>query len=223
MRKLYRHFMRNFGIDSTYLPLVKSELENTNSSVLDVGCGRDSPLIHTDKLFYKVGIDVFKPTIKIVKQLGFYDELLLADVRDLPFRNAVFGLSVALEVIEHLKKEEGYKFIEDLSNITTKKIILTTPNGHKIGLNIEENLYLRHLSVWNKDEFEQLQFNVKGFGGLKSMNKIWAWIDKFDNRVWFLFISFIWQILSDITQILFSKDIAEKSAHLFCVRRFNFE
>ena len=215
--------MRNLGIDSTYLPLVKCELKNIDSSVLDVGCGRDSPLIYIDKLFYKIGIDIFKPTIKIVKQLGFYDELLLVDVRNLPFRNAVFSVSVAFEVIEHLKKEEGYKFIENLSDVTIEKIILTTPNGHKVGLNIEENPYLRHFSVWNKDEIEHLQFNIKGFGGLKSMNKIWEWIDKFDNYFLSLLIAFIWQVFSDITQILFSKNIAEKSAHLFCVRGFNFE
>lgn len=221
MTCLYRRVMQKFGMDSTQVPLLKHELGSAKGIVLDVGCGSDSPLTYVDKTFCRVGVDVFKPIIKIAKQLGFYDELILADARNLPFRDDSFDVSIAFEVIEHLRKAEGWKLLKDLSDMTTEKIILSTPNGNKIGigLNIEENPYLYHSSVWSKDELEEQDFEIKGFGGLKSMNKIWTWFGKLNNRALGLLGAFIWLILSDISQVLLSKGVVDKSAHLFCVKK----
>ena len=70
---------------------------------------------------------------------------------------------VAIEVIEHLNKSDGYKMVQELDRISKKRVILTTPNGfHEILEAV--NVYEIHRSERTTTELRKLGFKLRGMG-----------------------------------------------------------
>ena len=57
--------------------------------------------------------------------------MICGDIRNLTdyFKRGQFDACIAIDVIEHLPKEEGLKLMEDMESIAKRKIIIFTPNG----------------------------------------------------------------------------------------------
>lgn len=138
-------------------------------SVLDLGCGRNSPLQYLKTKNYKVGFDVYVPYVKKSKHRKIHNKYIIGDLkRKLPFKNKSFDCIVSTEVIEHLEKKNGLNLIKEMERVARKKIILTTPNGF---LNTyagpEDNPKENHLSGWTVKDFKLLGFEVRGLEGLR--------------------------------------------------------
>jgi len=132
-------------------------------SVLDLGCGRSSPLLRFKGRVRIVGIDV-------IGRVDGYDEYVKGDVlkaREF-FGEKSFDMVCALDLIEHLEKEDGYKLIETMERIARKVIVVMTPNGF---VPQQGGYYDRHRSGWVKEEFKSLGFEVYGLRGLKFLRK----------------------------------------------------
>ena len=89
-----------------------------NKIVLDLGCGRGiwGYLMRSERMgdnAYLIGIDLYKPYLQFCKKYQVYDNILIADVRFLPFKDKSVDVVLAIEIIEHLEKDEGYKFIDN--------------------------------------------------------------------------------------------------------------
>ncbi len=138
-------------------------------SVLDVGCGSNSPIAKVKKHFYSVGVDMFQPSIEKSKKAGIHDAYKQGNVLaiDRMFGKKKFDAVIALDLIEHLEKKQGYDLIKKMGTLAKKKIIIMTPNGFYKQDPYEGNTYQIHRSGWTVDDFIKLGFTVRGIRGMK--------------------------------------------------------
>lgn len=139
------------------------------SSCLDVGCGGVSPmrLIGMEHL---VGVDGHAPSVEMARQNRTHSEVHLADVRTIGerFSAGQFDACVALDLIEHLQKEDGFRVLEDMERIASKRVVVFTPNGFLPQKSQDGDLQ-EHLSGWEPGEMRALGYEVIGLYGPKSL------------------------------------------------------
>lgn len=124
---------------------------------------------------YTVGLDFYEPYILKSKELSIHNEYVLGDVRGLLsiFGPKSFDCVMATEVLEHLSKDDGTMLIEQMEQVATRKIILTTPNGFlPTYAGPKDNPTETHLSGWTAKELRKLGFEVYGLNGFKGLWKI---------------------------------------------------
>jgi len=153
-------------IPSTTLNIVQRFLDKESKSILDVGCGKGRPMKFMDKRgrFYAVGLDIFKPYLVKAKMKETHDDYVLCDVRYIPIKDKAFDIVLAIEVLEHLDKEEGVKLLKDIERIARKQVIITTPVGRCEQHICDNNPYQEHKCVWNIHEMRAFGYIVKGVG-----------------------------------------------------------
>lgn len=162
------------------------------STVLDVGCGSDSPLARIKKFFLSHGIDAHKPSILKSKDKKIHDNYTVGNIGSLRshFRRKSFDAVIALDVIEHFPKEDSYKLIEEMEKIAKKKVILLTPNGFYSQDGYDSNPYQIHKSGWSSKDLQRLGYKVYGLRGIKYLRGDYATIKHKPWALWGL-ISFI--------------------------------
>lgn len=154
---------------SQFYDYLKKELKGCES-ILDLGCGRSSPLRYCP-VPYSVGVDLFKPYLEESKRMRIHNEYILTDVRKVEFKSKSFDCVLALDVIEHLTKNESLCLIKKMENIAKKKIIIFTPNGFLHQDEYDENKLQIHKSGWTVNEFKESGYEVKGINGWKPLRK----------------------------------------------------
>ncbi len=184
------------------------------ASVLDVGCGKNSILRFLScKCERLVGVDAFRPDLEYAKSIGTHDEFVFLDAKNLRqhFRDHEFDACVALDVIEHLKKEEGIRFLHDLETIAKIKVVVFTPNGYLPQLSHELGDYQEHLSGWGPNEMRELGYQVIGMNGLRVFR---AKQHQLRFRP-----AFIWAFLSWMSQKIWCEKHPDSAAALLCWKR----
>ncbi len=133
-------------------------------SVLDVACG----LSFKSKFIpakIRVGVDIFEKYFDHIETDVPY-VVIKHDVRRLSeiFLPKSFDLVIALDIIEHLEKEESLAMIRECEKIARKAVILETPKGY-----VPQNLDIQghgghefqtHRCGWEKEELESLGYKV---------------------------------------------------------------
>jgi len=154
-----------------FVQLIENNLKNCKS-VLDVGCGSDSPLQHLSKKYKLTGVDAYAPAIKESKRKKIHQHYHNLDIKKLTkkFGSNSYDAVIALDVIEHFHKKEGYKLLKAMEGIAKKVVILNTPNGFIPQHNNTNNLQ-EHLSGWNTGDFRKLGYKVYGMYGPKFLRK----------------------------------------------------
>jgi SAM-dependent methyltransferase len=149
---------------------LKSEVKR-NSSVLELGCGKESPIVSlANHLNLSSAVDLYKPSLMYNKKHQYYRHYLLADIRVLPFTPNSFDCIVALDVLEHLCKAEGQRLLVEMEKLSRRKIVILTPNGFSPKLHCEdENVLQHHHSAWISADFTKLGFMVYGINGHKAL------------------------------------------------------
>jgi SAM-dependent methyltransferase len=139
-------------------------------SVLDVGCGRG--MLGCLLRIYReptrlIAVDVFRPYLDFVEKLGVYDSVLQLDVSKskLPFEEKEFDIVLCLEVIEHLKKEDGLRLLSELERVS-KRVIVSTPGMFYNQPLYDGNVNQAHLSHYPVKEFEARGYRVYGVGNV---------------------------------------------------------
>jgi len=132
-------------------------IPNNCGRVLDVACGMGEWgfFVKTRKnCSYLVGIDIWEPYLEKLRQLNIYDELIISRLPKLPKFDQLFDVILALEILEHLTKENGYKLLKNLEQLikTGGIIIVSTPMNYPCET---------HISEWTPRELENLGYNVK--------------------------------------------------------------
>ncbi len=201
--KVFHDFVYEFG----------KELKGMNS-VLDVGCGASSPIKEFSNNFYSVGVDAFKPSIEKSKKNKIHNEEYFMDVMDInkKFKKNSFDCVIAIDLIEHLSKEDGLILIKRMEEIAKKKIIIFTPNGFLEQGVYDNNKWQIHNSGWGVKEMKNLGYRVIGINGWKPLRGDYAKI-KYKPR-------YLWLIVSDITQ-LFLRKMPESAFQILCVKKKN--
>ncbi len=140
-------------------------------SVLDVGCGEESFIKRVKEVlhFYSEGIDIFKLAITKSKKRKIHNKHTLGDIRKINvfYKPKSFDAVIALDVVEHLEKEDAFKLIKNMEKIAKKKVIILTPNDFEHQHIHNDNPYQIHKSAWTKKEFQEQNYKVHGFRGLK--------------------------------------------------------
>lgn len=146
-------------------------------TVLDCGCGigRWGYLLRK-KGCAVVGFDLTKSNVIEAKKLSKYSALLVADASYLPFKEGSFDCLMAVELLEHLPKEKGVKFLEDTKRLARKLVVLSTPSGYFEALcDLPGEI---HQSGWNKEELEAF-----GFRCWLHKNNLYDWLLCIHNKV----------------------------------------
>ena len=156
----------------TFVKELKRQLEGC-STILDIGCGDLSPLrfISANML---VGVDGHKESLekserlKIHNAYSFLDVQSLSETRTLSdmFVRGQFDCCIALDLIEHLSKEDGYSLLRSMEVIAGKRVIVFTPNGF-LPQNSQNGDLQEHISGWEIDEMAELGYRVIGMYGHK--------------------------------------------------------
>lgn len=140
-------------------------------SVLDLGCGRHSMVPILPKSVRTVGVEFFKPHLDEAVAKKRHHEYVHADITKVDFPAKSFDAVVLLDVIEHLKPEEGRELIEKMERWARKKLVVFTPNGYLHQEEFDENPLMAHQSGWTVADFKAHGFNkifgVRGFKGWK--------------------------------------------------------
>ena len=99
-------------------------------TVLDVGCGNCSPLRFLSEL-HIAGLDGYPPALEEARRNCNHNEYILGDVKGITqlFPGRRFDACIALDVIEHLPKENGWNMVLDMERLASKLVIIFTPNG----------------------------------------------------------------------------------------------
>jgi 2-polyprenyl-3-methyl-5-hydroxy-6-metoxy-1,4-benzoquinol methylase len=107
---------------------------------------------------------VFEKGINITRKLGY----LPGDLKLIPDNE--FDLVIAIDLIEHLTKSQGYLLLYEIDRISKGSTALMTPNGFAWQPPAENNPYNAHLSGWNMTELRHLGWKVcRGQIGLKQL------------------------------------------------------
>lgn len=127
----------------------KSVIRKINGErTLDCGCGVGRWGYLLKKKTSVVGVDLLKEALKKAKE---HETVINASVTALPFQPKVFDVGLAAEVIEHLSKEDGCKFLRELSRVTRKRMIITTPKNFE-PIYYGEDHPQTHRSLWSRNE-----------------------------------------------------------------------
>jgi hypothetical protein len=159
-----------------------------------------------------VGIDGYQPALDEAKRLNTQDELVHGDVGGLTrlFRPGQFDACIAMDVIEHLSKEDGLKLMADMELIARKKVIFFTPSGFLPQKHATDNDLQEHLSGWEADEMKRHGYDVIGMLGPKSMRGGYHAIKGRPAP--------LWAVASLLAQISWSHRRPEKAAAILCIK-----
>lgn len=135
--------------------------------IVDFGCGfgRWGHLIRCDvdksgTDAYMVGCDIHRAYLEETRKYNPYDDLVVCDVRYVPFRKKALDIAICFETIEHLNKTDALKFLNDLENCTLSEIMISTPHGYFTQDITRDNKYEKHLSGWLPQDFEKRGFQT---------------------------------------------------------------
>lgn len=180
-------------------------------NVLDVGCGCSMNMRWLG-VKHPVGIEAYQRSYEKAKQLNTHDELFQGDVRSLDqhFQPGQFDACIALDVIEHLTKQDGFKLIEQMERIARHKVIFLTPSGFLPQHSFDDNNLQEHLSGWETAEMEQRGYEVIGLLGPKGLRG--------EQHVLKGSPKIFWGLISLLGHIFWTRKRPAKAAAILCIK-----
>ena len=137
-------------------PRLLSDLLEGAGSVLDLGCGKRSPLRMVQGLDRTVGVDLFPPYLLESKSQEIHEDYLRADILSLQLKPKIFDAVISLNVLEHLTKVQGRRLIHRMEDWARRRVILYTSNGFCEQAPYDENPQQEHVSGWTAAELDWL-------------------------------------------------------------------
>ncbi|MBS3145161.1 methyltransferase domain-containing protein [Candidatus Woesearchaeota archaeon] len=205
LKKAYHIVFKQWG------QIVEKELKECEN-ILDVGCGANSQIQFFKIKRYTVGIDIDKKSLEKSRDKKIHNKYIHKNILEINkiFSPKSFDAVIALDVIEHLKKEQGFQLIKKMEKIAKKKTIIFTPNGFLAQEAYDNNKHQEHLSGWEIEELKERGYKVIGANGLKFL-KTTRGLTKYRPARF-------WQVIGDITQ-LFVKNHPKYAFQLVAVKK----
>ena len=181
-------------------------------TVLEVGCGTNSPMQYLAQEHRIEGLDIYEPSLKECMAKGFLKKGHLGSAMDIDrlFPEKSFDALVALDLIEHLPKADGFQLIEKMTRVARRRIVIFTPNGF-VPQHDDANPWQEHLSGWQMAEFQKLGFRVIGLNGYKALRGERAMLRHRPK--------FFWGMVSEISHYVLTKRHPDYAFALFCVKQ----
>lgn len=142
---------------------------------LDIGCGSHSHLSAFRPKTVTIGVDAFPEAIQLARSRNLHDHYILANILKPGFDALLESVRAVgrvelvslYGVIEHLSKSKGYEMLDRCEQLTTKYIIVETPNGFLEQGPEFGNEFQKHLSGWYIHDFLGRGFRVHGTLGTR--------------------------------------------------------
>lgn len=141
-------------------------ISKTNVDViLDVGCGTGI-LLHEAISPFKIGLDLDFSGLKIAKKLDPKMELIVGDATNLPFRDNLFPMILAVQLLVQLKKNgaDWITALKELKRISNKNCTLIIAGNNRLSRHFDNSPKDENISYLNyKEQLDQLKddFEVK--------------------------------------------------------------
>jgi SAM-dependent methyltransferase len=142
------------------------------AAVLDLGCGGRSPLPRLLPGLRVIGVDSDGDAVAEAKEHGDHADVICADLTDTPAIAAVTGrhrvqMVCLVHVIEHLERSDGVGLLRTIETLTSRFVVVETPNrfqpqGPEYGSEGQ-----RHRSGWFPHDFETRGYTVRGTAGTR--------------------------------------------------------
>jgi SAM-dependent methyltransferase len=189
---------------------LRQALENCDK-VLDVGCGCSMNMRWLG-VKHPVGIEAHLPSCEKARKQNTHDELVHGDVRALDqyFQPGQFDACIALDVIEHLTKEDGIKLIEQMERIAKHKVIFLTPSGFLPQHSFDNNDLQEHLSGWEASEMQARGYQVIGLLGPKGLRG--------EQHVLKGSPKIFWGLISLLGHVFWTRSRPAKAAAILCIK-----
>lgn len=158
-------------------------INRSTESILDVGCGQGLPMQMIKmrmKIKKSVGVDLFEPYLKECKKKKIHTEYVRADVRKLPFGDKSFDAVIALQVLEHLHKDEAWKVLYKMEKIARKQVIVAMPIGEMYHPAVDGNEHQLHHAAFYPKELKKKGYKIIKMGR-KSLLGEEGFVHKLDN------------------------------------------
>lgn len=160
-----------------YLPfslhwIIKSNVDKKIKTIIDLGCGDGSFTkdISSGEDWVITGLELYDSSIRQAKKLGIYKHIIRGDITKIPekIKHKKYDLTLAIQVIEHLNKQQGELALKKWESLARRKIIISTPVGYikfdRVEKEKDKNKLQKHLSGWSPEEFRQRGYKVYGQG-----------------------------------------------------------
>jgi SAM-dependent methyltransferase len=182
-------------------------------SVLDLGCGENSPLGRFRRKYaYSMGVDLFPLALKRSRAADIHSDYRLMDVLDIAqeFEPGSFDAVVAFDLIEHLNEADGLRLLTMMETVARRRIVILTPNGFLPQSATGGNPLQIHRSGWSARRMRELGYDVHGASGLRTLRA-----GKGSTR-WRP--ARFWGLISDLTQPIVYR-FPSLAFHVVCVKR----
>ncbi|MEM6330294.1 MAG: class I SAM-dependent methyltransferase [Planctomycetota bacterium] len=148
------------------------------ATALDIGCGVSSHLTALRPTLKSYGIDIDRASIEASRERNVHDGYAVGDIIRMPIeelrtvlRQSVgvdrFDVVTAYGLIEHLPKRAGWELLEKCEALSSKCVVVETPNGFVPQGPEFGNPFQRHLSGWFPDDFRSVGYTVRGTTGTR--------------------------------------------------------
>jgi hypothetical protein len=198
--------------DAQLVRELERELVGSCGTLLDLGCGRSSPVGRfSGRLSRCVGVDAFEPYLQESVAAGIHSEYRCQDVMEIDeaFEPGSFDCVIALDLLEHLTKNDGSELLRMMERVASRKVVVFTPNGFLAQAAYDGNALQQHLSGWDAGEMERRGYRVIGLHGWKPLRGERG-VARWKPRA-------LWELLALWTQPLVRLHPAH-AFHLLCIK-----
>lgn len=151
-----------------YYDWLKYDLEGCES-ILELGCGSKSPLLHIGYGQKADAIDIWQPYVDKHNEAEDYRMCWQADILKMDFPERAYDAVVMFDVLEHLPREKvkAMDLFGKMEKCARKKVIFFTPNGYVPNDEVDGDPYQAHLSAWWPADYQKRGYEVVGGTGIR--------------------------------------------------------
>lgn len=157
---------------------VENILKINPTSVLDIGVGfgkygflcREYLETWNDRVFpnqWKIqvdGVEIFQKYTELDHNKEIYNNIYVGDMVEVLPDLPKYDLIIAMDVIEHVSKEEGEELLFNLAHTARKAVIINVPTGNWLGNKVVANNPAEaHQAIWTKEDLEKYGKNFRSY------------------------------------------------------------
>jgi hypothetical protein len=138
-------------------------------TILELGCGRNSPVLQVGLGKRTVAFDIWQPYVTMHQQRGSYLACVCKDILAMGYPEKAYDAVVICDVLEHLRREEVVRrdLFALMEKAARKKVIIFTPNGFMENDCVDDDPYQAHVSAWEPADYTSRGYSVKGATGIR--------------------------------------------------------
>ena len=156
----------NLNSKPAYLRWLERDLADCDS-ILELGCGSDSPLLKIGLGHKTHAVDIWEPYVTRHQRLVDYETCTVANILTMNYPEKFVDAVVMCDVLEHLERKDVYynELFRKMEQCARKKVILFVPNGFMENDEVDGDPYQRHVSAWCPNDYRREGYKIRGTTG----------------------------------------------------------